>query len=62
MGGLPPYKENPIHQAVRVKEDPDDGKADAFKPPTMHHLPTPTPSISLNKFNLKKETTNHLTM
>jgi len=38
-----------------VKAPEGEAKKDNFKPPTIHHLPTPTPSISLNKFNLKKE-------
>jgi len=55
MGGIAKYKEDPIHQAVRVKENPDESKKDNFKPPTTDLMPTPTPSISLNKFNLKRD-------
>jgi hypothetical protein len=55
-GGLnpfPEYKANPIHIAVR-KADPAI-KKDPFKPNNTAEYNRPTPSVSLNKINLKNE-------
>jgi len=51
---FPDYKEDPIRQAVRKFEDPA-GKKDAFKPNNTAFNVRPTPSISLNRNNLKNE-------
>jgi len=53
---FPEYKEDPIKQAVRKFEDPSK-KKDSFKPNDIAYCERPTPSISLNKINLKNEMT-----
>jgi len=56
-GGLnkfPEYKSDPIKIAVRKVEDPKN-KKDPFKPVDTAAYQRPTPSISLNKINLKHE-------
>jgi len=49
----PAYKPDPMREVVRSKEP--ETKKDVFKPPKLDTFLRPTPSISLNKFNLKKE-------
>jgi len=51
---FPAYKEDPIHIAVRKFEDPSN-KRDAFRPNNTAYDERPTPSVSLNKLNLKNE-------
>jgi hypothetical protein len=51
---FPEYKPDPIKQAVRKIEDPSK-KKESFKPNDMAYCERPTPSVSLNKINLKNE-------
>jgi len=51
---FPEYKPDPIRMAVRKFEDPSK-KKESFKPNDMAYCERPTPSISLNKVNLKNE-------
>lgn len=51
---FPEYKSDPIRIAVRKFEDPSN-KKDAFRPNNTAFNERPTPSISLNKVNLKSE-------
>jgi len=51
---FPEYKADPIKVAVRQIEDPS-SKKDPFKPNNTSFIQRPTPSISLNKANLKSE-------
>jgi len=51
---FPQYKEDPIRQAVRQFEDPSK-KREAFRPNNTAFNERPTPSVSLNKLNLKNE-------
>ena len=51
---FPEYKPDPIRMAVRQIEDPSK-KKEAFRPNSTADFERPTPSISLNKQNLKNE-------
>jgi len=53
---FPEYKEDPIRQAVRKVEDPS-MKKDAFRPNNTAFNVRPSPSISLNRANLRNEMT-----
>jgi len=50
---FPEYKSDPIHIAIRKVDDSK--KKDPFKPTNTADFVRPTPSISLNKVNLKHE-------
>jgi hypothetical protein len=49
---FPEYKSDPVHIAIRKVEDK---KKDPFKPTNTAEYVRPTPSVSLNKINLKNE-------
>jgi len=53
---FPEYKEDPIRQAVRKIEDPGN-KKEAFRPNNTAFNVRPSPSISLNRANLRNEMT-----
>jgi len=52
---FPEYKEDPIRQAVRKQEDPS--KKEAFRPNNTAFNIRPSPSVSLNRANLRNEMT-----
>jgi len=52
---FPEYKPDPIKIAVRKFEDPSK-KKEAFRPNNTAFCDRPTPSVSLNRINLKNET------
>jgi hypothetical protein len=54
IGKFPEYKEDPIRQAVRKHEDAS-GKRDPFRPNDTGFNIRPSPSVSLNRGNLKNE-------
>jgi len=55
IGKFPEYKSDPIKIAVRKVVDPATKKEDPFRPNDRAYCERPTPSISLNKQNLKNE-------